>query len=179
MPSSQTHKNHTVRLLLAGLILLVLGIIFWRYDSDHPAPGALPHLNLRTLSGNMIDLRNLKGKPVVLNLWATWCHPCRAELPLLMRANKNNPGIRFYFVEQGDPASAVAAFAKSIGLAPGMILLDRDTKLSKFFGTIGYPTTIFYNSNGNIVRIHRGKLSPQSLKENLLEIQRKHPKALS
>lgn len=173
MPSSQTHPNHKIRLMLAGLILLILGIIFWRYDNDHPSPGALPQLNLRTLSGHLIDLRNLKGKPVVLNLWATWCHPCRTELPLLMRESKQNPGIQFYFAEQGDPSSTVATFARSIGLSPSVILMDQDTKLSKFFGTIGYPTTIFYNSNGDIVKIHRGKLTPQSLKNNLENIQHK------
>lgn len=90
---------------------------------------------------------------------------------MLLRASQDHPGIRFYFVEQGNNYKTVAAFDHTIGMPPDSVLMDEDTKLSKFFGVIGYPTTIFYNASGNIAEIHRGELKAHSLNQILQSIK--------
>lgn len=170
MSAASPRHNRYRKILIPAIVLFILGGVLWRYDADHPAPGALPALSLESLAGQTVMLGKLSGKPLVLNLWATWCPPCRAELPLLMKASHQYPNMRFYFAEQGDSRANVKAYAEKIGLTPAQILLDTNTRLSKFFGVIGYPTTIFYNATGNIVAIHRGELTSSTLKQYLARL---------
>ncbi|AOU99111.1 hypothetical protein BI364_15225 [Acidihalobacter yilgarnensis] len=170
MPAASPRHNRYRKILIPAIVLLILGGFLWRYDADHPAPGALPALSLESLAGHTVMLGKLNGKPLIINLWATWCPPCRAELPLLMKASHQYPNMQFYFAEQGDSRANVKAYAEKIGLTPAHILLDTNTRLSKFFGVLGYPTTIFYNAAGNIVAIHRGELTSSTLKQYLARL---------
>ena len=79
----------------------------------HPAPD----FTLNTLSGERFDLAGLRGKPVILNFWATWCPPCRSELPELDAASRRYAGqVAVIGVDQAEPAAGVQSFAGSLGL---------------------------------------------------------------
>ncbi len=156
--------------LLPVLIIGVLGGVAWRYNETHHGPSALPSITLSSLTGKPVNLRHLSGQPVILNIWATWCPPCRAELPLLIKASETHQNIRFLFAEQGDSESKVTTYADKIGLPPSAVLLDSETRLSKFFGIVGYPTTVFYRTNGSILTIHKGELTSSTLSRILKQL---------
>lgn len=171
MSAASAPRARYLKILFPIILFAALAIIYWAYNRDHPGPSALPHINLDNLSGRTVKLNRLTGKPLVLNLWATWCPPCRAELPLLVHSSRDNPNVQFYFAEQGDSRTKVAAFSKTTDLPSAHVLLDKQTRLSKDFGVLGYPTTIFYNSRGHIVAIHRGELTKSTLKQYLKQIE--------
>lgn len=171
MASAPASRSRNLKILSYAILFVALAAVYWVYNKKHPDPSALPKVSLESLSGHMVSLPKLDGKPLVLNLWATWCPPCRAELPLLVQSSLKHTGIRFYFAEQGNSRENVTAFSKTAGLPVSHVLLDSDTRLSKIFGVMGYPTTIFYNARGHIVAIHRGELTAPVLRQYLNHIK--------
>ncbi|GLV47233.1 thiol:disulfide interchange protein [Thermus sp. LT1-2-5] len=121
--------------------------------------GGLPALTLTTLGGTPVNLQEFRGKPLVLNAWATWCPPCRRELPMMMRLSQENPEVRFAFVSQGEGPAVVRSFLEQEGLAADWVLLDPETQLSQALGVQGLPTTFFFDREGRLVARHLGELS--------------------
>ncbi|MDM7324141.1 MAG: TlpA disulfide reductase family protein [Thermus sp.] len=119
----------------------------------------LPSVTLTTLGGTPVNLQDFRGKPLVLNLWATWCPPCRRELPMMVRLSQENPGVRFAFVSQGEGPGVVRSFLEDVRLAPEWVLLDPETRLSQALKTQGLPTTFFFDGEGRLVARHMGELS--------------------
>ncbi|TFU27038.1 TlpA disulfide reductase family protein [Thermus tengchongensis] len=119
----------------------------------------LPSLTLTTLGGTPVNLQDFRGKPLVLNLWATWCPPCRRELPMMVRLSQENPEVRFAFASQGEGSVVVRNFLEEQRLAPEWVLLDPETRLSQALKTQGLPTTFFFDREGRLVARHLGELS--------------------
>jgi thiol-disulfide isomerase/thioredoxin len=107
---------------------------------------------------------------MVINLWATWCPPCRAEMPMLVQASHAMPGVRFVFVDQGEPAATVQAFLERETLSPQHMLLDADNVLSRDYRVLGYPTTLFVDADGRLRDTQVGPLSRATLENHLLRI---------
>lgn len=132
------------------------------------APGApLPDVTLRALDGTEVPLRSFTGKPVVLNLWATWCGPCRREMPALVRAQSRHAQVHFVFANQGESRAEVESYLRQSGLAPGNALLDTGTQLSTALTARALPTTAFYDAQGRQVRVHVGELTGAAIEEQL------------
>ncbi|WP_375740679.1 redoxin family protein [Pseudomonas boanensis] len=127
----------------------------------------LPKLALHDLHGNPIALHDLDGRPLVVNLWATWCPPCRREMPVLEAAQRNHPEVRYVLVNQGEHAEAVARFLTVQGLQPRDVLLDSGNRLGQATGSFGLPTTLFYDAQGRLQHSHMGELSAASLAHGL------------
>lgn len=170
-----TGKSRFINFIVTVALLIVLATIFFLYNNRHPNQSKLPHLTLHALTGRLINISALRGKPVVLNLWATWCPPCKAELPLLMHYQHKYPSIVFLYAEQGNSHQTVQKFANRHHLPSRNVLIDTSTKLSSKFGVLGYPTTVFFNSSGQILSIHRGQLNPRTLKAMIKKIRIDHP----
>ncbi len=119
----------------------------------------LPDLTLETLAGDELDLSSLKGQPVVLNLWATWCPPCRRELPMMAAAARSFPDVRFVFADQAEPRETVSRYLEEQGLLLESVLLDDRGRLGSEFGSVGLPTTLFFDSEGVHVLTHFGEVS--------------------
>ncbi|MCY1304649.1 Thiol-disulfide oxidoreductase ResA [compost metagenome] len=130
----------------------------------------LPELALMDLQGRPVDLHELDGRPMVVNLWATWCPPCRREMPVLEAAQKANPEIRFVLVNQGEHAEAVTRFLAEQGLEPDEVLLDAGNRLGQATASHGLPTTLFYDANGRMQHSHMGELSAASLEHGLRQM---------
>lgn len=131
---------------------------------DCPAPGepssgddTLPDLTLDCLaSGEPVDLARLTGTPTVINLWASWCKPCRTELPIMARADAAYGGaVRFIGVDydDGDPDRAIALAADSGVTYPQLSDPDRTSKAP--LRVIGLPQTIFVDAQGRMVATER------------------------
>ncbi|GAB3035096.1 TlpA disulfide reductase family protein [Oleiagrimonas citrea] len=127
----------------------------------------LPDLTLHDLKGAPVSLRALTGKPMVINLWATWCPPCRREMPMLIDAQARDTGVRFVFVDQAESAETVRTYLRGLPRAPRHVLIDDSQQLARQFNLRGTPTTLFVDADGTVRDIHVGELSAATLAEGL------------
>ncbi len=120
-------------------------------DRSHKG-NPLPDFTLKDGRGQAIHLPELAGKPVLMNLWATWCAPCIAELPMLdALAAKRVGDLKVLTVSQDMQTEKVAAFLKQRGGDHLEPWLDPDNDLSFHFGTGTLPTTVLYDAQGKEV----------------------------
>ncbi|QNP49251.1 TlpA disulfide reductase family protein [Diaphorobacter aerolatus] len=135
-----------------------------------PQNTTLPQFTGVALDAQSLSLPDLKGQPVVINLWATWCPPCRREMPVLMDAQKAHPGVRFVYVNQGEKPDAVLRYVQQIGMAESSIVLDPQEALSRMVQQRALPTTLFFNAQGRQVAVRSGELSKATLAQHLEQI---------
>jgi thiol-disulfide isomerase/thioredoxin len=119
----------------------------------------LPELMLADISGHARTLARTDGKPLVVNLWASWCAPCRSEMPMLTDVQRDVPGIDLALVNQGESTSTVEGYLSDQGLEPNNILLDTDMAFARSVDARGFPTTLFYDSQGVLLAVHLGPFS--------------------
>ncbi|MCV2217274.1 TlpA family protein disulfide reductase [Thauera sp. Sel9] len=122
----------------------------------------------QALDGTQVELRSFSDRPTVVNLWASWCPPCRHEMPLLQRAQVEYPQVHFVFLNQGEPAGDVQRFLDSQQLELRHVLLDPKGRASASLGgQTGLPTTLFFDARGHLAARYVGELSHDTL-ERLL-----------
>ena len=132
----------------------------------HPAPD----FTVTTLAGEQFTLSELRGAPVVLNFWATWCPPCRAELPELQAAAERYDGeIVIAGINQAEAPDQVREFAEAMGLG-FVIPLDVDAQVSRKYGARSLPTTFFIDREGIIRQIQIGPVTEATLAQLLRSI---------
>ncbi|HEX8672325.1 MAG TPA: TlpA disulfide reductase family protein [Longimicrobium sp.] len=107
--------------------------------------------------GKPVSLKEMRGKPVLLNVWATWCHPCREEIPALQKIHQARPGLAVVGVSVDDPGQEeeIRAFLRGFG-ARYAIWLDPEQRVSSTFATVGVPTTFLIGADGTILWKHVG-----------------------
>ena len=145
----------------AVLLLWWVGVVLW-------APAlTLPDVSLETLDGKQVDLRSFAGRPVVVNLWATWCGPCRRELPVLQQAQADHPDVAIVFANQGETRDVVGGFLQRDALALRNVLLDRQLRLGAWLGHGALPTTLFFDARGDLATRRVGELSAATFAQHL------------
>lgn len=132
----------------------------------------LPELAFPSLDGKTIHLKEFEGKPTVVNLWATWCPPCVREMPVLHAAQVKHQEVNFVFLNQGEDPGQVSRWLESQQLPLRNVLLDPKRQASAAFQQKGYPTTLFFNANGELISSRIGELSAATLKEKLETLTR-------
>jgi len=110
--------------------------------------GATPSLALQDLKGGQHSLEAYKGRVVLVNFWATWCEPCRAEMPSMERLRKSLDGRPFEVlaVNLAEPRSRIEKFLQQVPLG-FPILLDRDRSVAKSWNVSALPTTFILDHN--------------------------------
>ena len=147
----------------AGLAMWAVVALGAPQIGNHDTYPPLPGITLTQLDGQPAPLTALEGKPMIINIWATWCAPCRSELPMLVAASHRMPGLRFVFVDHGEPASTVRAYLKRAGLNPEHVLLDSQGQLMQDYRLPGCPATLFVSRTGQVRNLHLGTLSAATL----------------
>jgi thiol-disulfide isomerase/thioredoxin len=127
----------------------------------------LPQLSFRDSNGASVELEDYLGKPLVVNLWATWCPPCRREMPVLAEAQRDNPELTILFVNQGEGQGVVSQYLAAEALGLDNVLLDSSARLGQQVGSMALPSTLFYDAEGRQVGSHLGELSRASLAQAL------------
>jgi thiol-disulfide isomerase/thioredoxin len=136
-------------------------------------PG-LPGFALVNLQAEPVALQQLQreaGQPMVVNLWATWCPPCRREMPVLAQAQQDRPDVRFIWINQGESAEAVLAYLRRQPTVPPLpaaqLLLDPQQQAGRHWGQRGLPSTYFFGADGRLCATRTGELSRASLAQHL------------
>lgn len=135
--------------------------------SMSPVNTPLPSISLSALDGRQVSLQQFEGKPTVVNLWATWCPPCRREMPVLAQAQADHPDVHFVFLNQGEAPEKVDKFLAGERLTLHNVLLDRQGRASGEFGQRALPTTLFFDVRGHLVDTRIGEVSLATLTERL------------
>lgn len=127
----------------------------------------LPQVVMDRLDGGSLAFSELAGKPVVVNLWASWCGPCRREMPVLRQAQLNHPDVRFIFVNQGESAETIRAYLASQNIKLDNVVLDPRSQMGTAFGSRALPTTFFFDARGAMRGRRTGEVSAATLSEQL------------
>jgi len=167
----------------AGATILMLVLVTMGQFSDaggFEAGDRAPEIRLVNLAGERVALSDLEGKGVVLNFWATWCPPCRREMPLLESAwqEHRSRNIVIVGIDVGETADSVKPFVGSMGLtypiwldpARGSGDFDDTNELLTRFGGVGLPTTVFIGADGIVKKIYVGELNRSLLQQWLPEL---------
>ncbi|WP_332878641.1 TlpA disulfide reductase family protein [Massilia sp. S19_KUP03_FR1] len=136
------------------------------------ARAPVPAVDLRRLDGSAVTLTDFTGRPMVVNLWASWCPPCRREMPAMQMTQRAHPEMAFVFVNQGESAEIVQQYLAAQGLQTQNVLIDRAKQLSARTASSGYPTTLFYDAKGQLVQRHMGELSRATLEDKIEGLQK-------
>jgi thiol-disulfide isomerase/thioredoxin len=150
MDTPNHKRSSRNRGLLAAFILVSMTLMG---ASNGPAPG----FTLPVRSGGNVSLDELKGQVVMINFWASWCGPCRQEMPLLDQMHKKYEALGFKLLGvnvESDTRDAERWLAQTPVSFP--ILFDRENKVSQLYSVNAMPSTVFIDRKGNVRYLHRG-----------------------
>ncbi|HEX5419446.1 MAG TPA: TlpA disulfide reductase family protein [Gammaproteobacteria bacterium] len=141
-------------------------------NDTHGLVTQLPDFTLPNLDGRPQSIKSLSGKPMLINFWATWCGPCRREIPLLKNLQKQNPWLTVVGIATLDHPDAVQKYAKDIKFNYP-VLVDKPDSMDAAtrFGVevFALPFTVFADSGGRVLGVHTGELHPEQI-ENVLAV---------
>jgi cytochrome c biogenesis protein CcmG, thiol:disulfide interchange protein DsbE len=176
-----------MRTVLAGVVVLAVILLVIAF---YPGGGPKPDLNavggprmlagapaqsfpVKRIDGKADALDRYRGQIVVLNLWATWCPPCREEMPALERLYREyrSKGLVVLGVDQGEGARVAASYARAHGVTYP-ILLDEDQEYGRAYAAVGLPTTIIVGRDGHIVKGIDGEMTLAQMREAVTPVLR-------
>jgi len=162
--------NRTSRFSLMALAALALawaGGTLVMAPRTHSLP-AMPALT--TLDGAHLEPRTLAGRPYVVNLWATWCPPCRRELPMLAEVAARSK-LPILLVNQGETADKVKRYLDESDVPGANVAMDQGAELMRRIEGGAVPMTLFINARGEVVETHMGEISRAALLDQIEQLQ--------
>ncbi len=157
-------------LTCAALLLAVAPVPVRAQEEESRIGREAPGLDLERLGGGRVDLNGLRGRPVIINFWASWCAPCRSEMPDLISAWRKHAdqGLEILAVNLTDQERRkdVVRFVADLGM-PFPVLLDTDGKARETYALASLPTTVFLDSAGIVRSLHSGPLTRSALARGL------------
>lgn len=124
--------------------------------------GRAPGFSLVATDGSRVALSDLAGEPLVINFWASYCPPCRAEMPLLQRRVVASSRVRLVLINEGDSSQNARDFLSATGIQVAA-LLDSNLAVGRAYGVVPLPTTVFVRADGTIAGRHIGELDERVL----------------
>jgi cytochrome c biogenesis protein CcmG/thiol:disulfide interchange protein DsbE len=158
-----------------NIITVIISVLFITGQALSVEKQKAPNFSLKTADGKVIELAKLKGKVVVINFWATWCPPCRAEIPDFIKVYDQYKlkGLEIVGIAlDKDGWDAVKSFINKMRINYPIVLGNEN--ITRLYGNIkGIPTTFIIDKNGYIVDRQAGKLSKQALEQILKPLLKK------
>jgi cytochrome c biogenesis protein CcmG, thiol:disulfide interchange protein DsbE len=153
--------------LPVGLFLALAGLFMWamfgqRVDK-HASPligKPAPNFTLPDMKGGQLDLAAYKGKPIILNFYASWCAPCRVEHPQFLQLAKDGRFVVLGVAYRDDPVKT-AAYLDELGDPFAQSAIDRQGAVGVQFGLAGVPETYVIGADGNVLLRHQGEVTPK------------------
>ena len=143
-------------------------------QAQEPASGentyTAPDFTVLDADGNEVQLSDYRGKPVVLNFWATWCYYCKVEMPDFDKAYEKYPDVQFLMVNATDGVQETMASAKEYIAQEGFgfdVFFDTEFKAVNAYYVTGFPSTFFIDENGNLVTYSSGMLDFETLEKGI------------
>jgi thiol-disulfide isomerase/thioredoxin len=177
-PASEALPNRHLRLSLIFLAVVGIGLaVAWIFNTEDPQVATIgaraPDFEVRNVVGDeplsLDDLVNEGSRPIVINLMASWCGPCRAEIPEISAFAEANPDVVVVGVAVEDVYADFKEFVTEVAPAYPVGFDDGDMRAA--YQTIGLPATFFLDSKGNVVDIFNGILNQAVLEETVSEIE--------
>jgi thiol-disulfide isomerase/thioredoxin len=162
--SAHSQRKITKAYIKASITTLAVVIPLNFLAMLYSAGLSIPNMTIRDSNDLEVSLLAFEGKPLIVNYWASWCPPCRKEMPVLETAQMQNPAVSFVFVNQGESTATGEAFLNTHGFNLQNVFYDRASQLSNASGAAGLPTTLFFDASGKLVTSHMGELTDASLK---------------
>lgn len=161
-------------LLRPAIVLSLAAFLIWQgvaRSSDPRAGGSIAEMTFETLDGTGFNLSESRGRPVVLNLWATWCAPCRSEMPMMADVATQMNDVTFVFANQKEQPQRIAFFLATERLSLPNVVLDPRGDLGRAHASFGLPATIFLTSDGAVAGVHIGEISEIQLRSAIARLQ--------
>lgn len=158
----------------ASLVPIAVGLFVWNAGNLLTAgvePIALPETTFHTLAGDSVQLASFEGRPIVVNLWASWCPPCRREMPMMKEVAESVRGVTFIFANQGEDVDRITSYLDKEGMTLPIILLDRLNELGRHYRAPGLPTTLFIDSSGRLVDVFIGEISREAFVSKVKQLE--------
>ncbi len=180
--SAVAHRYPTYKRVTSAIVLM-LAALWIGYLLLAPNPGAhnpgagipigtpAPDFELQTIDGETYRLSDLKGKAVLINFWASWCPPCRAEMPTLQAAYEQyeSEGLVILAVNLNEPELAIRSFQEDYGIT-FPIVVDKQDRVSRMYDIVPLPTTYFVDRDGIVQGKWTGELRMPQLEMLLKKI---------
>ena len=172
----QQAQTRSIALIIGGIVILAVAGFFLFFQptdtTSHLTPPrtgqSMPDLALSDLSGKMVRLSDFVGQPILINAWATWCPPCRAEMPLLHQFYLENKdeGFVLLAINAGETSTKVSQFIQQTGFS-FPVLLDPDSASLERMGVFSFPTSILVGRDGIVKKVHVGLITPEILETEI------------
>ncbi len=144
--------------------------------AGNPMPVTLPEFSLQDRDGNLRSIQSWPGKSLIINFWATWCAPCRKEIPLLMKINRNKAAEGFQLVGVAvDVRDDVLKYAAQMRIDYPLLIGEQEgLNAVNSFGiqAVGFPFTVFTDNQHRIVALHLGEITEAQANVILNAVQR-------
>jgi peroxiredoxin len=169
-------KRTIIRVLVLGVIAVALGSAFYTaYSNDDSIVvegDVAPDFILKNLQGEEVRLSELKGKGVVINFWATWCNPCKREMPLIEEQYQvvKDQNIEILAINIAESHLAVSSFINRMGVT-FPVLLDSHRVVTQRYAVGALPSTFFINKDGIVMDHYVGEMDEKILTERLASIK--------
>lgn len=155
---------------VAGLVVTLSRVVHANAAGTVTIGNVAPGFTAPDLDGHVYALEAYHGRPVIVNFWATWCVPCRQEMPILQTAYERHKEVALAVLalsqDSKDSQEAVREYVAN-GALTLQVLLDPDGTVAGHYNVLFLPSTVFVNANGVITGIHRGPVTARQLEQYL------------
>jgi peroxiredoxin len=166
------NKRLILRMVVLGIIFVALGSAFYTSYTSDSSPikigEAAPNFTLVNLEGDTVELNDYRGKGVFINFWATWCEPCKIEMPHMDKQYQlmKDQGIEILAINIQQSELEVSTFTKRLGLT-FPILLDLDKSVTNRYGVGQLPSSFFIDKNGIVLSKVAGPMNERRIHQQL------------